>query len=130
MLRCCFTAAPLLLLLLGGCCLAAGLALNISEQQQQHLLGRPACQAMHGQLAAYHPPARCRSLPRCLQVMTLLMDTATRAENTQMVLQVLARMARIGVTPLPQSLTTLLQCFMRLGQVDTAHRVLDWMRRK
>ena len=45
-------------------------------------------------------------------------------------LQVLARMARIGVTPLPQSLTTLLQCFMRLGQVDTAHSVLDWMRRK
>lgn len=48
--------------------------------------------------------------PRCthfccmpaLQVMSLLMDAATRAENTQMVLQVLARMARIGVTPSPQ----------------------------
>ncbi|KAL4457439.1 hypothetical protein ABPG75_012304 [Micractinium tetrahymenae] len=64
-----------------------------------------------------------------LQVMSLLMDTATRAENTQMVLQVLARMARIGVTPSPQSLTTLLQCFMRLGQVQVAHTVLDWMRR-
>lgn len=39
-------------------------------------------------------------------------------------------MARIGVTPSPQSLTTLLQCFMRLGQVQVAHQVVDWMRRK
>ena len=37
-----------------------------------------------------------------LQVMTLLMDTAARAEHTQLVLQVLSRMARIGVTPSPQ----------------------------
>ena len=29
-----------------------------------------------------------------------------------------------------QSLTTLLQCFMRLGHVNVAHSVLDWMRRK
>lgn len=29
-----------------------------------------------------------------------------------------------------QSLTTLLQCFVRLGQVQVAHSVLDWMRRK
>ena len=37
-----------------------------------------------------------------LQVMTLLVDAAARADHTQLVLQVLARMARIGVTPSPQ----------------------------
>lgn len=34
--------------------------------------------------------------------MTQLMDTAVRAENTHLLVQVLARMARIGVTPSPQ----------------------------
>ncbi|KAL4857841.1 Pentatricopeptide repeat-containing protein [Chlorella vulgaris] len=64
-----------------------------------------------------------------LHVMTQLMDAAARSDDTHLLLQVLMRMARIGVTPQPQSLTTLLQCFMRLGQVTVAHDVLDWMRR-
>lgn len=36
------------------------------------------------------------------QLLTTLMDTAARTENTHVVLQVLARMARIGVLPSPQ----------------------------
>ncbi len=66
--------------------------------------------------------------------MTQLIDIAVRSESGEGVLhllvKVLARMAKIGVTPTPQSLTTLLQCFMRLGHVNVAHGVLDWMRRK
>ena len=37
-----------------------------------------------------------------LQVMTLFMDAAARADNPQLILQVLARMARIGMLPSPQ----------------------------
>jgi hypothetical protein len=64
-----------------------------------------------------------------LQLLTHLMECAARADEPETVLQVLARLARVGLAPTAPSVTSLLQSFMRLGQVDAAHSVVEWMRR-
>ncbi|GAB4820849.1 hypothetical protein N2152v2_007895 [Parachlorella kessleri] len=64
-----------------------------------------------------------------LHLMTGLVDAAARAEDTKMLRQVLVRMARVGLMPRPQSITGILQCFMRLSQPHIAHSILEWMRR-
>lgn len=42
-------------------------------------------------------------------------------------MMVLSRMARIGLSPSPRTLVSLIQCFMRLGQVKTADGIFQWM---
>ena len=62
-------------------------------------------------------------------VMATLLEAAAQADDTDAITQVLLRMARVGLSPAPHSMTTLLQCFSRLGNVTTAHSMLQWMRR-
>lgn len=54
---------------------------------------------------------------QALQLMTHLLEAASRVDDADAVLQVLARMAQVGLTPTVATMTSLLQCFMRLGQV-------------
>ena len=62
-------------------------------------------------------------------VMTTLLEAAAQADDPDSVTQVLLRMARLGLSPAPHTMTTLLQCFTRLGNLNTAHSMLQWMRR-
>jgi pentatricopeptide repeat protein len=62
-------------------------------------------------------------------VMATLLEAAAQADDTDAITQVLLRMARVGLSPASHSMTTLLQCFTRLGNITTAHSMLQWMRR-
>jgi pentatricopeptide repeat protein len=64
-----------------------------------------------------------------LHLLTALVEAAARAEDAPSVLATLARFAAVGLNPSTPSMTSLLQCFMRLGHVDTAHAMVAWMRR-
>eukprot|EP00887_Chlorella_sp_A99_P002799 scaffold6.g2799.t1 len=64
-----------------------------------------------------------------MRLLTALLDAAAHGESTQLVLQVLTRMAGVGLMPTTQSMTSLLQCFGRLGQHEVSLKLLDWMKR-
>jgi pentatricopeptide repeat protein len=63
------------------------------------------------------------------KVLTTLLEVSARGDDPDMLLQVLVRMARVGLAPAPESIASLQQLFCRLGQFDTAIALLDWMRR-
>jgi pentatricopeptide repeat protein len=62
-------------------------------------------------------------------VMATLLEAAARADDPDAITAVLLRMARVGLSPAPHSMVALLQCFTRLGNITTAHNMLQWMRR-
>lgn len=62
-------------------------------------------------------------------VMTTLLEAAAQADDPDSINQVLLRMARVGFSPAPHTMTSLIQCFARLGSLGTAHDMLQWMRR-
>lgn len=64
-----------------------------------------------------------------LGVATALLEAAARADDPDAVSQVLLRMARTGLSPPLHTMTAIIQCYARLGHIDTAHAILGWMRR-
>ena len=63
------------------------------------------------------------------QVITSLLEAAAKADDPDAINQILLRMVKVGYSPSAHTMTALLQCFTRLGHLNTAHSMLQWMRR-
>ena len=62
-------------------------------------------------------------------VMTALLEAAAHTDDPDTIQQVLLRMAKVGYTPNTHTMTSLIQCFARLGHLNTANSMVQWMRR-
>ena len=55
------------------------------------------------------------------QVMTMMLEAAARGDDPEALTQILLRMAKVGYSPKMKTMTLLLQCFTRMGHLNTAH---------
>jgi len=62
-------------------------------------------------------------------MLSALLEAAAVDDDSDAILEVLGRMARVGLSPSRRTMVSLLQCFMRLGNVQVAYGMLQWMRR-
>lgn len=90
-----------------------------------------ALQVVDEWIASHHSTleddALAQQMP--LDLLTALLEAAALADDPDVIMHALARMARAGLSPKLDTINALIACFMRLGHIDTAHGMLGWMQR-
>lgn len=65
-----------------------------------------------------------------VHVLSAALEAAAACDEPAAVVDVLSRMAHAGISPKSTpTMTSVIQCFMRLGQIDAAHGIVAWMHR-